>query len=110
MTEDELRKNYGISCEVLRLYGRCCPCDEAACPDDAQELSRLSLLLTLRESGFSEEEVVTYLRLLREGAQSETTRLRLLDEKRATLLAEIHVREGQLDRLDCLRHDLRKNI
>ena len=54
------------------------------------------------------EEVETYMRLLLEQKDSDMARLRMLNQKRSTTLDEIHFRERQLERLDYLRHELRK--
>ena len=47
-------------------------------------------------------------RLLLEREDSDMARLRMLDQKRIAALDEIHFRERQLERLDYLRHELRK--
>ena len=48
------------------------------------------------------------MRLLLERENSDQVRLRMLDRKRSAALDEIHFRERQLERLDYLRHELRK--
>ena len=48
------------------------------------------------------------MRLLLEGEPSGTQRLRMLEEKRSAALDEIHFKEHQLQRLDYLRHEIRK--
>lgn len=48
------------------------------------------------------------MRLLLEREDSDMARLRMLDQKRIAALDEIHFRERQLERLDYLRHELRK--
>ena len=39
---------------------------------------------------------------------TEGLRLKILEEKRSAALDEIHFKERQLQRLDCLRHEIRK--
>ena len=46
--------------------------------------------------------------LLLERGGSDAERLRMLDRKRNAALDEIHFRERQLEKLDYLRHELRK--
>ena len=75
--------------------------------DDA-DLERLSTIMTVHDIGFAVEEVETYMRLLLEQKDSDMARLRMLNQKRSTTLDEIHFRERQLERLDYLRHELRK--
>ena len=45
---------------------------------------------------------------LPEQNDSGPARLRMLNQKRSATLDEIHFRERQLERLDYLRHELRK--
>ena len=47
------------------------------------------------------------MRLL-ERPGTEGDRLRMLEEKRDAALADIHARERQVERMDYLRHQLRK--
>ena len=75
---------------------------------DDTDLERLSTIMTLHDIGFTTEEVETYMRLLLEREDSDMARLRMLDQKRIAALDEIHFRERQLERLDYLRHELRK--
>ena len=72
------------------------------------DLGRLSLIMTLHDIGFCTEEVETYMRLLLEGEATGAERLRMLEKKRAAALDEIHFKERQLQRLDYLRHEIRK--
>ena len=48
------------------------------------------------------------MRLLLEQPHTEEQRLRMLEEKRTAALDEIHFKERQLQRLDYLRHEIRK--
>lgn len=75
---------------------------------DDTDLERLSTIMTLHDIGFTTEEVEAYMRLLLEQKDSDMARLRMLNQKRSTTLDEIHFRERQLERLDYLRHELRK--
>ena len=75
--------------------------------DDA-DLEYLGTILTLRDIGFTSEEAKAYMYLLPEGDHTAAQRLKMLEERRRTVLEEIHLRERQLQRLDCLRHRTRK--
>ena len=75
---------------------------------DDTDLERLSTILTLHDLGFTTAEVETYMRLLLEQPNTEEQRLRMLEEKRTAALDEIHFKERQLQRLDYLRHEIRK--
>ena len=48
------------------------------------------------------------MRLLLEGNHTAAQRLRMLEKKRGAALEEIHFKERQLQRLDYLRHEIRK--
>ena len=73
------------------------------------DLERLSTIMTLHDIGFTTEEVEVYMRLLLEGEPSGAQRLRMLEEKRSAALDEIHFKEHQLQRLDYLRHEIRRS-
>ena len=75
---------------------------------DDTDIERLSTIMTLHDIGFTSQEVETYMRLLLEQEGTDRARLRMLDEKRRVALDDIHFREKQLERLDYLRHELRK--
>ena len=96
---------YNIPPELLQCYEGLglCTCDESLC---ACDLERLSLLTTLRDIGFSEAEAAGYLKASLSGDRGG--QLRMLNEKRTALLAEIHDGEQRLDRLDYLRHEMQK--
>ena len=75
---------------------------------DDTDLERLSTIMTLHDIGFTTEEVETYMRLLLEGDHTAAQRLNMLEKKRSAALEEIHFKERQLQRLDYLRHEIRK--
>ena len=114
VTAEQASERYHIPMQVLREYeswGLCGACGNApgARQYDGRDLERLSMILGLRDMGFTGDETEAYMRLLLESPHSEEERLGMLAKKRAALLDEIHVRERQLDRLDCLRHKIRKS-
>ena len=113
MTIKEASERYNIPMEILREYegwGLCGAVKKVmgAWQYDDTDLEHLSIIMTLHDIGFSTEEVETYMRLLLEREDSDMARLRMLDQKRIAALDEIHFRERQLERLDYLRHELRK--
>lgn len=113
MTMQEAGKRYQIPIYILREYEDWGFCGTAKRGtedrqyDDA-DLRRLSTIMTLHDIGFTPEEVETYMRLLLEQKDSGRARLQMLNRKRESALKEIHFREQQLERLDYLRHELRK--
>ena len=113
MTIYEASEQYKIPFGVLRKYeswGLCGAVKKVmgAWQYDDEDLERLSMILTLHNIGFTGAEVETYMRLLLEQGNTDRDRLRMLDEKRKATLDDIHFREKQLERLDYLRHELRK--
>ena len=113
MTKQEASERYQIPMHILSEYeswGLCGAVKEVmgARQYDDTDLERLSTILTLHDLGFTTSEVETYMRLLLEQPHTEEQRLRMLEEKRTAALDEIHFKERQLQRLDYLRHEIRK--
>ena len=113
MTIDEASRQYCIPIQILREYeswGLCGAVKKVmgAWQYDDTDIERLSTIMTLHDIGFTSQEVETYMRLLLEQEGTGRARLRMLDEKRRAALDDIHFREKQLERLDYLRHELRK--
>lgn len=113
MTMQEASERYHIPIHILQEYkswGLCGAVKEVMgdwqC-DDA-DLERLSTIMTLHDIGFTVEEVEVYMRLLLEGNHTAAQRLRMLEKKRGAALEKIHFKERQLQRLDYLRHEIRK--
>lgn len=113
MTMQEASERYRIPIHILQEYkswGLCGAVKEVMgdwqC-DDA-DLERLSTIMTLHDIGFTVKEVEAYMRLLLEGNHTAAQRLRMLEKKRGAALEEIHFKERQLQRLDYLRHEIRK--
>ena len=113
MTIQEASERYMIPIKILKEYERWGLCGAGkdamgAWQYDDSDLERLSAIMTLHDIGFTSEEAEIYMRLLLEQENSDLARLRMLNQKRSSTLDEIHVREHQLERLDYLRHELRK--
>ena len=113
MTIDEASEIYNIPLEILREYeswglGGTVKKVMGDWQYDDRDLKRLGMVMTLHDSGFSKEEVETYMRLLLAGPSTEAERLRMLNQRRNLALEEIHFKEKQLERLDYLRHKMKK--
>ena len=113
MTIQEASERYQIPMHILREYESwgLCGAVKKVMGDwqyDDTDLERLSTIMTLHDIGFSVKEVEVYMRLLLEHSQTEEQRLKMLEVKRAAALDEIHFKERQLQRLDYLRHEIRK--
>ncbi len=115
MTAAEACERYNISVSVLKEYENWGLCSEVKkvmgdWQYDDRDLERLSMIMTLHDIGFSNEEVKTYMRLLLDGDATENERLRMLNRLRNSALDEIHFKEKQLERMDYLRHQIRNNL
>ena len=113
MTRQEASEHYNIPLSILQAYERWGLCGGVknamgVWQYDDEDLERLSTILTLHDVGFTTEEAETYMRLLLEQPESRQKRLRMVEEKRNEILAEIHFQERKLQRLDYLRHELQK--
>ena len=114
MTIHEASERYNIPIKILQEYeswGLCGTVKKVmgAWQYDDRDIERLSMIMTLHDVGFTNEEVETYMRLLLEGESTEAQRLRMLNEKRSSALDEIHFKEKQLSRLDYLRYEMQKS-
>lgn len=113
MTIEEVSEKYNIPIEILKEYeswGLCKAVKKVMgeWQYDDQDLERLSLIMTLHNIGFSNEEIETYMKLELSQNPTETQRMKMLNEKRNKTLDEIHFREKQLESMDYLRYKIRK--
>ena len=111
MTKTEASEFYNIPVELLDEYESWGLCGEVkkgmgAWQYDDRDIERPSMIMTLHDIGFSNNDIETYMRLMLEGDSSEQERLRMLSDKRSNTLDEIHFRERQVARMDGLRHRL----
>lgn len=114
MTIDEASTRYNIPLDILHEYeswGLCGAVKKVmgVWQYDDQDIERLSMIMTLHDIGFLNDEVESYMRLLLEGESTEAQRLDMLNKRRSATLDEIHFREMQLDRMDYLRHKIRES-
>lgn len=113
MTIFEASEKYNIPVRILQEYESWGLCGEVekimgSWHYDESDIERLSIIMTLHDIGFTNDEVKKYMRLLLKGKSSEKERLKMLSEKRNVTLDEIHFKEKQLDRLDYLRFEMQK--
>lgn len=113
MTINEASERYNIPIEVLKEYESWGLCDEVrrvmgVWQYDDRDIQRLSMIMTLHDIGFDNNEVEAYMRLLLEGDSTEEERLDMLNKKRGVTLDELHFKQKQLDRVDYLRYKIQK--
>lgn len=116
MTKDEASKLYNIPLEILDQYEKWGLCSAVKkvmgqWQYDDSDLEKLSLIMTLHDIGFSNEEIETYMNLKLAKNQTEATSFKMmtmLNKQRENLLDEIHFKEKYLARLDYLRYEIQK--
>ena len=113
MTIDEACRRYNIPLEILHEYEQWGLCGAVkkvigAWQYDDTDLERLSMIMTLHDIGFKNSEIETYMKKLLEKESGEDQCLKMLEQKRQSILDEIHFREKQLSYLDYLRYSIRK--
>lgn len=115
MTIDEASERYNIPIKILKEYESWGLCGEVkkvmgSWRYDQTDIERLSLIMTLHDVGFSNEEVERYMRLALSDEETADEQMNMLRKKRNGTLDEIHLKQKQLDRLDYLRFEIsRKN-
>lgn len=114
MKQTEVSQRYHIPVEILKEYESWGLCDVVKIvmgewQYDDQDLERLSTIMALHDLDFSHDEIETYMRLSLEDKNGEEKRMKLLNIKRNKKLAEIHLQEKKLERIDYLRHIIKKN-
>lgn len=113
MTINEASERYNIPIKILQEYESWGLCGEVkkimgSWRYDDSDIERLSTIMTLHDIGFANEEIEKYMRLLLKGKATEQERMKMLNNKRDSTLDEIHFKEKQLDRLDYLRFEMKR--
>lgn len=113
MTIDEASEKYNIPIKILKEYESWGLCHEVkkimgSWQYDEIDIERLSIIMTLYDIGFTNEEIEKYMLLLIEGEQSEEERMAMLNQKRENILGEVHFKERQISRLDYLKYEINK--
>lgn len=111
MTIEEASERYKIPIKILREYESWGLCSEVkkvmgAWQYDQTDIERLSLIMTLHDVGFTNDEVEQYMRLALSDEETSEERMQMLRRKRNGTLDEIHFKQKQLDRLDYLRYEI----
>lgn len=114
MTAEEVSEHYNVPLKILEEYKEWGLCNvvQKIMEDwkyDDEDLERLSLIMTLHDIGFKQDEVGHYMNLVLQGKETEDERLKMLNDIREKALDEIHLRERQLDRMDYLRYEIKNS-
>ena len=113
MTIHEASELYSIPIEILKEYESWGLCGEVkkvmgAWQYDEEDIKRLSMIMTLHDLGFDNEEVSLYMQLMLQGESTKAERMRMIAKKRDNTLDEIHFKQKQLDRLDYLKFNMQR--
>jgi len=113
MTIEEASHRYNIPIKILREYESYGLCDEVkkvmgVWQYDDTDIERLSMIMTLHDVGFKKDEIENYMGLLLQGDSTKEKRIKILKQKRDYMLEEIHFHEKKLERLDYLRHEIKR--
>lgn len=111
MTIYEASEIYHIPINILKEYESLGLCSEVkkvmgSWHYDESDIERLSMIMTLHDVGFTNEEVHQYMSLWVQGEATREERKKMLVQKRNGTLDEIHFKEKQLERLDYLRYEI----
>ena len=115
MTMKEASERYKIPIKILKEYEKWELCGAVkkvmgAWQYDDQDIERHSMIMTLHDMGFSNNEVETYMRLTLEGNHTEPERIAMLNRRRGKTLDEIHFKEKQIAHMDYLRYEMQKSM
>ena len=113
MTIDEASQKYNIPIKILKEYENWGLCQEVkkvmgSWHYDDRDIERLSMIITLHDIGFTNEEIGKYMLLMMQGKISEKERIKMLNKKKNGILDEVHLKEKQISRLDYLRYEINK--
>lgn len=114
MTMNEASEKYNIPIKILKEYeswGLCTAVQKVmgSWQYDDRDIERLSMIMTLHDIGFTNDEVETYMHLLLEGEDTKHQRIAMLNKRRLKTLDEIHFKEKQIECMDYLRYEMQKN-
>lgn len=100
MTSNEISQKYNIPLSILKKYEGYCHKEDY----DENDLEKITLMITLHDLNFSNEEIEKYMFHLLNNKKSYC--LEQLCNKRKELLNEVHDKEKQLSIIDYLKKEL----
>lgn len=110
MTINEVSAGYGVPLEVLKEYESwglgAAKKTTGEWEYDDRDIELLGIVMTLHDIGFDDHAVEAYMQLYLKGKSAEKQRLMMLDQKRAELLNEVHLKEAKISCLDYLRYEI----
>lgn len=109
----EVSDKFNISMTTLRYYEKIGLLDDVQRINGVREyedrdIRHLSMIITLKNVGLSNESILKYVELSKHGDISNIERTHILKQQRQKLLDEIHHKQKNLDCLDYLIYKLKK--
>lgn len=110
----EVSDKFNVSMTTLRYYEKIGLFNNVEKVNGVREyedkdIIYLSLILTLKNAGFSKEVILKYIELSKQGSISNIERINILKLQRHKLLDGIHHKQKNLDCLDYLIYNLKNN-
>lgn len=110
----EMSDKFNISMTTLRYYEKIGLFDDVKRVNGVREyedndIRYLSMIITLKNVGLSNDSILKYIELSKQGDISNRERIYILKQQRQKLLDEIHHKQKNLDCLDYIIYDLKNN-
>jgi DNA-binding transcriptional MerR regulator len=110
----DVSNNFNISVSTLRYYEKIGLFDQVKRINGVREyedkdIKHLSMIITLKNAGLSNELILKYMELAKQGENSNEERIFILKQQRQKLLEEIHRKHKNLDSLDYLIYKIKNN-
>lgn len=108
----EVSERFDVAMTTLRYYEQVGLFDDVKRINGVREyedkdIERLSMILTLRNSGLSLESISQYIEMMKNGMK--LPRIHMLKKERQRLLHEIHLQQKNLDSLDRIIYQLKRD-
>jgi DNA-binding transcriptional MerR regulator len=108
----EVSDKFDISITTLRYYERIGLFDDVKRVNGMREyedkdIRALSMIITLKNVGFSNDLILKYIELSKKGDISNREKIHILKQQRQKLLDEIHSKQKNLDCLDYLIYKIK---
>lgn len=113
MNIKEVSDKFNITMTKLRYYEKIGLFDYVKRVNGVREyedkdIKFLSMIITLKNAGLSNDSILKYMELSKQGNISNRERTNILKQQRQKLLDEIHDKQKNLDCLDYLIYELKK--
>lgn len=112
MTIEEINKRYNTPTQILKEYEKLyCENKKSKMNSyqfDESDFEKLSVMMTLRHIGFSNEDINKYMHFMMLSNNDMKECLTMLNKKRKDIMEEIHLDEKRISQLDYLRYKITK--